>query len=238
MRKPKLTASGFNRAVIPTIACINKAKVPLGVDFDAMIKALQIFLDDCFAPVWGAPARLMKSTKEKHGAWTMIFFDEADEDDALGYHDITKDGLPLSKVFVVPTLENDDLVSVTACHELCEMLIDPTAILWSDGPRNSLWAYEVCDAVEDETFAVDGVAMSDFVFPAYFERFRLEHPRSAQYDYMQKVKRPFQILKDGYSIVRQGRKVYERFGSRAKERRFAKENRRFHRSEFRKSNAR
>src|SRR5262245_13696102 len=106
MRKRKLPASSFDRHVIPTIAFINRARVPLGVDFDKMIKALQTFLDHCFVPVWGAPARLVKATKEIPGAWTMIFLDEADDDDALGYHELTKDGLPLSKVFVVPTLEN------------------------------------------------------------------------------------------------------------------------------------
>jgi hypothetical protein len=97
-----------------------------------------------------------------------------------------------------------------------------------------MWAYEVCDAVEQETFNIAGVAMSDFVFPAYFELFRLKKPRSAQYDYLDKVTRPFQILKDGYSTVRHNRRAEERFGSRAKANRFAHEDRRFHRSEFRK----
>jgi hypothetical protein len=63
------------------------------------------------------------------------------------------------------------------------MLIDPMATLWCEGPRSTLWAYEVCDAVEEETFEIDGIAMSDFVFPAYFDLFRLKRPGSAQYDF-------------------------------------------------------
>jgi hypothetical protein len=234
MPKHKRPSSGFKRAVTPTIACVNKAKLGLGVDFDQMVAALQTFVDECFAPVWGAPAKLIKATKPKSGDWTMIFLDRPDAPGAEGYHDITYQGLPLSKVFVVPTIEAGDLISVTACHELCEMLIDPTATLWCDGPRSTMWAYEVCDAVEEETFNIAGVAMSDFVFPAYFELFRLKKPRSAQYDYLEKVTRPFQILKDGYSTVRHNRRAEERFGSRAKAIRFAHEDRRFHRSEFRK----
>ena len=118
------------------------------------------------------------------------------------------------------------------------MLIDPTAILWSEGPRKTLWAYEVCDACEEETFKIDGIAMSDFVYPAYFEEFRLEHPRSAQYDHLNKIKRPFQILKGGYSTIYRAGKVSDRAGSPAKARRFAKEDRPFHRSWFREQDAR
>jgi hypothetical protein len=238
MQNRKRPSSGFNRAVIPTIACINKAKLHLGVDFDDMVAALQTFVDDCFAPAWGAPARLIKATKPKPGMWTMAFLDRPDAPDAEGYHDITKNGLPLSKVFVEPTIEGGDLISVTACHELCEMLVDPTATLWCDGPRSTMWAYEVCDAVEEETFNVDGVAMSDFVFPAYFELFRVKKPRSAQYDFLGKLKKPFHLLEGGYAIIRHNRRVQEKFGSKAKERRFNAEDRRFHRSEFRKDTAR
>jgi hypothetical protein len=218
----------------PRIACINKAKVSLGVDFDKLIPALQTFLDDCFVPGWGTPARLVKANKEIHGAWTMVFLDNADVKDAEGYHDIKKNGLPLSKVFVVPTVEQGDKVSVTACHELAEMLVDPAANLWSDGPRGTIWAYEVCDPVEDDVFPVDGIPMSDFVYPSYFELFRLKQRKTAPYDYLDKLKKPFSLRPGGYVDVRQGRRVKERFGSAAKARRFAKEDRRFHRSEFRK----
>jgi hypothetical protein len=164
----------------------------------------------------------------------MVFLDDADAPGAEGYHDITWRGMPLAKVFVEPTIQAGDKVSVTACHELCEMLIDPMATLWCEGPRSSLWAYEVCDAVEQETFNIDGVAMSDFVFPAYFDIFRLTKPRSAQYDYLKKVKRPFQILKGGYSDLRHNRRVVTKFGSREKAARFAQEDRRWHRSQFRR----
>ena len=166
----------------------------------------------------------------------MIFLDDADSPGAEGYHDITWRGMPLAKVFVKPTLAAKDLVSVTACHELCEMLIDPMATLWCEGPRSTLWAYEVCDAVEEETFEINGIVMSDFVFPAYFDLFRLKRPGSAQYDYLKRVRRPFHILKSGYSGIRHNRRTVEKFGSRDKAKRFALEDRRWHRSQFRKRN--
>jgi hypothetical protein len=165
-----------------------------------------------------------------------VFLDDPDEPEAAGYHDITKDGFPLSKVFVIPAQKSDGNVTVTACHELCEMLVDPTANMWCDGPRNTLWGYEVCDACEEETFKVDGVEMSDFVYPAFFEKFRLEHPirLRTRYDYCNKITRPFQLLAGGYAEIRHGNKTFDKFGSRAKERRFQEEDRRYHRSEFRR----
>jgi len=216
----------------PRIACINKAKVDLGVDFDKLIPALQTFLDDCFVPGWGAPARLVKANKEIHGAWTMVFLDNPDVKDAEGYHDIKKNGLPLAKVFVVPTVEQGDKVSVTACHELAEMLVDPAVNLWAEAADGTtLYAYEMCDAVEEVEFDIDGIAMSDFVYPAYFEGFR--KPGSSQFDYSNKVTKPFQLLSGGYSLIRKGGKVSQIFGSVAKEKRFQKEDRRGHRSQYR-----
>jgi hypothetical protein len=239
MARQQAFKTTFDRSTVPTITCVNNAKLDLGVDFDRLVDTLQTFLHECFVPVWGTPAKLTKASKEKAGTWTMLFLDDPDdpdENDAYGEHYLTSHGFPISRVYVIPTIKSGELVSVTACHELCEMLIDPMANLWCDGPRGAHWGYEVCDPCEEETFPVDGIEMSDFVYPAYFDLFRLEHPRlaRAQYDHLDKIKRPFQILEGGYAEIKIGTKVVERFGSPAKKRRFAKEDRRYHRSEFRK----
>jgi len=65
----------------------------------------------------------------------MAFLDSADVQNALGYHDLTPDGLPLSKVFVQTTVQAGQKVSVTASHELAEMLVDPAINLCSTGPE-------------------------------------------------------------------------------------------------------
>jgi hypothetical protein len=233
MPSRKVILAAFDHGQMPKIACINKATVDLGVDFDRLISALQRFLDERFVPVWGTPATLVKATKPLAGAWSLAFLDDADAANALGYHDLTKNGLPLSKVFVKPTLADRQKVSVTACHELAEMMVDPAINLWADGPNGSLYAYEMCDAVEEDEFAIGGIAMSDFVYPAYFEIFR--KPKSAQFDYLKLITRPFELRKGGYSLVRKGEAITQIFGSKAKERRFHREDRRLHRSEFRKA---
>ena len=136
-------------------------------------------------------------------------------------------------MFVKATLKVGDKVSTTACHELAEMMVDPAINLWAEGPRGTIYAYEMCDAVEEEEFLIDDISMSDFVYPSYFEAFR--KPKSVQFDYLKKVHRPFQILKGGYSQIRVGGRVKTIYGSKAKERKFKQENRKEHRSEYRQA---
>lgn len=226
--------AAFNQGLVPTIACYNLAQTPLGVDFDALIAAMQIYIDQHVAPVWGTPAKLVKTKKMRRGAWAMVFLDDADAPGALAYHDLTPDGLPLSKVFVKTTLDDGGLVSVSASHELVEMLVDPAINLYSTGPDDKLlYAYESADPVEELTFPVNGIAMSDFVYPSYFEVFR--KPGSTKFDHLKAVKKPFQILKGGYQIIFKNGQSQQVFGSAAKKRRFQQEDRRGHRSETRKT---
>jgi len=161
----------------------------------------------------------------------MAFLDDADVANALGYHDLTPDGLPLSKVFVKSTRAVGQKVSVTACHELAEMLVDPAINLCATGPGSVFYAYETADAVEEVEFTIRGIPMSDFVYPAWFEGFR--KPNSAQFDYARKVKRPFQILPGGYMSVFKNGRWTQVFGSATKARRFRREDRRGHRSTYR-----
>src|SRR5205807_2231155 len=112
-----------------------------------------------------------------------------------------------------------------------QKLVDQAINLAAAGAGNVFYAYETADAVEEVEFAIDGIAMSDFVYPAWFEAFR--KPGSAQFDYAKKVRRPFQILAGGYMSVFKNGKWTQLFGSRAKARRFRQEDRRGHRSTYR-----
>lgn len=214
------------------IACINKAKTALGVNFDKLTAALQKCYDTAFLPIWGYSVELYNTTTPASHDWQFLYIDTADEAGALGYHDLTKNGQPVSKIFVKTTIDAGELVSVTACHELFEMAIDPMANIWAQAPDGKFYAYEMSDPVEEDTFLVDGIAMSNFVTPAWFEPFT--HPKGTKYDYLGKLKKPFSLDKGGYMIVQSGGQTKEVFGSKAKEERFAREDRRGHRSEYRK----
>ena len=84
---------------VPKIACFNHAETPLGVDFDDLIAAMQKFVDDHFAPVWATPAQMVKSKDFLKGAWATAFLDSERDASLEGYHDVTPEGLPMSKVF-------------------------------------------------------------------------------------------------------------------------------------------
>ena len=217
-----------------TIACINKATVDLGVPLDKLTATLQKCFDEYFLPVWGYPVKLYTADAPRPTDWQFIYFDDADTAGALGYHDLTNKGQPISKIFVKTTLEAKELVSVTACHELFEMVIDPLANLWAEGSDGTEYAYEMSDPVEEDTFPVDGIQMSNFVHPSWFEPFK--HPPGTKFDHLGLLKKPFSMTKGGYMIVKRKGKVTQEYGSKAKEKRFAKEKRLDHRSEYRKPN--
>src|SRR5262249_40250627 len=91
---------------------------------------------------------------------------------------------------------------------------------------------ESADPVEALSFPVNGIPMTDFVYPSYFENFH--KPNSVQFDQMKKVTKPFQILSGGYQIIFKNGKWTQIYGSAAKKKAFAKEDRHGHRSEQRK----
>jgi hypothetical protein len=230
----KIVRAAQARRIDPVrIACINKAETDLGVPLARLTAALQKCYDGYFLPVWGYPVKLYNTRKAKPSDWQFIYFDNADQAGALGYHDLTEKGQPISKIFVKTTLDARQQVSVTACHELFEMVIDPIANLWAQATNRTEYAYEMCDPVEEDTFRVDGIAMSNFVHPSWFEPFN--HPPHTKFDHLGRLKKPFSMTKGGYVIIRRNGRVKEEFGSPAKAKRFAKEDRRGHRSEFRKS---
>ena len=133
-------------------------------------------------------------------------------------------------MFVKTTLDAGEQITVTATHELAEMMVDPAINLCAVDPQNVFYAYETADAVEALSFTIDGFAMSDYVHPAYFESFR--KAGSAQFDHMKKVKRPFQILAGGYMSVFKNGRWTQIFGSQSKRKNFRKEDRRGHRTTY------
>src|SRR6202140_1765931 len=183
-----------------TVACINKATVDLGVPFDKLTAALQKCYDQIFLPVWGYPLKLYNTNQAKPSDWQFIYFDDADTAGALGYQHLPQDGQQISKIFVKTTLQDNQLVSVTACHELFEMAIDPIANLWAEAADGTEYAYEMSDPVEEDTFPVNGIQMSNFVHPSWFEPFK--HPPGTKFDHLGLLTKPFSMTKGGYVIAR------------------------------------
>ena len=77
--------------------------VTLGVPFDEPTAALQKCYDEHFLPVWGYEVKLYNTKTADPSDWQLVYFDDADTVGALGYHDLTHNGQPISKVFVKTT---------------------------------------------------------------------------------------------------------------------------------------
>jgi len=180
------------------IDVINASSVLGDNDVAAIIPALQKQVSRDFAAAYGIDAALdfvPRDGKPRAGSWWLSVLDDADAAGALGYHDLTSEGLPLGKIFAGTDLKYGSSWTVTASHELLEMLADPTinlVVFTPDGKR--LVAYEVADACEDDSlgYRVDGVLLSDFVTPAFFG------VPGKVFDHCEHVTEPLQILPGGY----------------------------------------
>ena len=195
------------------ISILNVSSVLTDVEVQAAVPALQKQVSRDFAPPWGVDADLdfvPKGQQPPAGHWWLVVADDSDQADALGYHDTTPDGLPQGNVFARTDLQFGSQWTVTASHELLEMLGDPainlTALTMTDfnvgqPSVGRLYAYEVCDACEadQDGYLIDGVLVSDFVYPAWFESFR--QSGSTQFDQQLRITDPFQLLPGGYISV-------------------------------------
>jgi len=187
------------------IAVSNVSTVVDDADVPDVVAALQRQVHEQFAPVWGVDADLYVLAQGQSPAatdWWLTILDDSDQAGAFGYHDLTPTGQPLGKVFAKTDQQYGETWSVTASHELLEMLADPninlTVFDQTENGGGTLYAYEVCDACEADAYAykIDGVLVSDFVYPSWFESFRTAG--STQFDYQNKINSPLQLLPGGY----------------------------------------
>src|ERR1700684_3703317 len=194
-------------AQTPTIqiSVINESTVLADSDVTPVVAVLQKQVTNDFRPVWGTDAELVivpQGTQPPTGSWWLVLLDDSDQANALGYHDLTTEGLPIGKVFAASDLKAGTSWTVTASHELLEMLGDPninlTVFVENNNTAGILYAYEVCDACEDDSlgYQIDNTLLTDFVCPSWFESFRAEG--STQFDRMNKIQAPLQLLAGGY----------------------------------------
>ncbi len=159
------------------MAFINQSTGITDADIQTIMAALQVQVDRDFAQFWYRGANLVfvpKGQTPPARSWQMVFLDNSDVANALGYHDYTAGGQPLGKVFVLTDKKYGLATSVTTSHELLEMLADPR-IDEIRGPytyngQPTIFACEVGDPVEADAlgYAINGVQVSDFALPAYF----------------------------------------------------------------------
>lgn len=91
---------------------------------------------------------------------------------AVAYHDTTGAAVPvvfLARSQCTSVMAGSSSISAALSHEVAETIGDPSCNEWVDDMRGHEWAHELCDAVQEWGYTINGVAVSDFVLPAFFE---------------------------------------------------------------------
>jgi hypothetical protein len=187
------------------VEVINASTVLTDTQVKSALSALQTQVNRDFAPVWGTDAELnfvANGASPNPHSWHLVILNDSDEAGTLGYHDTTAQGLPIGKVFAGTDLKNGSEWTVTASHELLEMLADPdvnlSVLVQKAANQTLLYAYEVCDPCEPDNFGyeINGIRVSDFLYPTWFETFH--RSGTVQFDHCKHINQPFQILEGGY----------------------------------------
>jgi hypothetical protein len=204
------------------VAVMNQSAMVSDEEVRAAGTALQTQVRRDFAPVWGIDAELTfiaRHAEASPGSWRLVVEDDSDFG-AMGYHTLTQEGLPEVRVAVRNAKRNQLEWTIAASHALLEMLVNPrvnlTTFESADGQKGKLYVREICDPVASDRLAyrINGAAVSNFVYPAWFESFR--KPGSTQFDHRSHLNAPFEVAPDSYvtfSEVTESSGWRQKFGS-------------------------
>ena len=152
-----------------------------------------------FRPVWNVEATVDSFPVLEDvpiGYWPILIRDDIEVDGAAGIH-LDDNGQPFSLVTM------SDSWSLTASHELLEMLADPfgNRLVPGTSPKSGQgrveFLVEVCDPSEAAEFGytVNGILMSDFYTPRFFDPVK---SAGVQYSFTGALDAPRKIKKGGY----------------------------------------
>jgi hypothetical protein len=204
------------------IAILNQSTLVTGDDAAKMTRAVANQVRYDAAPLWDrAPAAVIFYTDPSavpEGAHGIALVDTIQDqpEGVLGFHTEDQGGKLWGVVAAKPELDNggkvttgDWSVSSVLSHEVLEMYVDPNCNLWANNNSGSAYSFEVCDPVEAPTYEIDGVSVSNFTAPAWFDP--LASP-TAQFDKLGLLHEPFSLLKGGYVVSAASGKEDQQFG--------------------------
>lgn len=167
------------------ISLINHSTSLSDEEVQCVIRAINRQVKEDFEPYWsfGATLRLegmigkradIKSLSGMRGDAVLYLNDKTNIKDALGYHDKNNRGIPYGFIFLDLCKKLGESWTVTLSHETMELIADAQSNLLVQGPHPDNpehevfhW-FEMCDAVQSESYKIDGIEVSNFVLPSYF----------------------------------------------------------------------
>jgi hypothetical protein len=195
------------------VSIVNESSTIADKDIESIVAALRKQITDHLSPAWGVSADLNfipKGQKVPSGNWIISVLDQTDEPDYVSYRDLSRDGLPHAKIFAQTAKERGISWTLTISHELMEMLVNPRDKLsiFIDEERGDstnkaagkLYPIQVADpcSAENDGYSIDGVLVSDFVYPSWFDP---NATKNARFDHQDNIKNPLQICEGGNVVV-------------------------------------
>lgn len=151
-----------------------------------------------YYPIWYRPATVQafeSLTRVPVGYWPIRIVRKLDVAGAAGYH-ADHLGQPYSLV------DDDGDVPLTCSHECLEMITDPQGnrliagdAVIAKNVHRVRYLLEVSDPSEAFSYQVNGLNMSDFITPEFYDPVKVDGVR---YSFMGVIKEPRTILKGGY----------------------------------------
>lgn len=187
-----------------------------------MVDAVAAQVQDHFASAWQIPANpvtyLEKDAPRPASGAVLTVVDNPDQPDVLGWHTEGAQDVIYGYVFAAPILDNGGAVltgatytvAATLSHEVLETIADPHVNLWATGPSGTLISQEVCDPVENGSYEINGVSVSNFVTPNWFDA---QAAPGTPMDYLGRVSQPFQMDQGGYYVHVKGGQPSQVHGS-------------------------
>jgi hypothetical protein len=179
-----------NIAVVST-----SAKVPFE-DVAKVAGAVARQLSDHVSQFWTLRATITPYASHSHvplGYWRVVV-ESGRPEGMIGIHR-DNNGQPYAYV------SDEDRWTVAVSHEILEMVIDPTLSDFRAGylpnGRRVNFLVEICDPCQSSTYTVNGVAVSDFVTPSYFD----PNPvTAARYTFNGSITKPRTVAPYGYLV--------------------------------------
>lgn len=146
-----------------------------------------------FLPYWGGFCgdSWVRFGNPEGADWEIRIVDDSTVAGAAGWHSLEGDD-PHGEVSINSGFNPATVLS----HEVLEMLANPSVanltVNWRDG---LLYPMEVCDPVQAVSYDIDGVAVSDFVLPAWFGQ-RQDASTAFSTDGL----KPFELARGGYAV--------------------------------------
>ena len=167
------------------ISLINHSRVITDEQVQEVIRAINRQLKEDFEPYWSFSATLrlegpigqrpsLSKFGDMRGDAVLYLVDGVNSLGATGWHLANYGDIPYGIVFLGLCAKVKEAWSITLSHEALELVGDPMCNLLVQGNdpldrrRRVFHLFEMCDAVQAESYSTEGVALSNFVLPSYF----------------------------------------------------------------------